>query len=122
MRSQAIESGNMLLVDEFFATEDDRFLTELRKLHKIESLVGLAERWKNDPRPWARQQIIKLLELPLSTPGHQPIIKRLFKQAEQNRDHELMAAFMVAFDKLLRLKRATLHRYDWQTRQAWSEE
>ncbi len=106
----------MLLVDEFFATEDDRFLAELRKLHKIEALVGLAERWKKDPRPWAREQIVKLLELPLDVPGHQPVVKRLFKQAEARRPRVdggipagLRSAGAVGRD---------VHRYDWQTRQS----
>ena len=53
----------------------------------------------------ARARFFKYLALPLDRPGHHPLVKRLFKQAEANRDHELMAAFLVAFDRLIRRQR-----------------
>ena len=54
--------------------------------------------------------------------GHHPVVKRLFKQAEAANDHELMAAFLVAFDRLVRRQRRIRIRYDLQTRQSWQEE
>ena len=50
------------------------------------------------------------------------MVKRLFKQAEASNDHELMAAFLVAFDRLVRRLRRMRHRYNFQTRQSWQEE
>ncbi len=111
-----------LLVDENFASQDDQFVDRVRTLTSPKYLAGLADRWKKDPRPWAREQIFKYLALPLDRPGHHPVVKRLFKQAEANRDDALMAAFLVAFDRLVRRQRRTRFRYNFQTRQSWQEE
>jgi hypothetical protein len=114
--------GSMLLVEEYFSTGDDRFLSELRLVRSPQSLAGLADRWKRDPRDWARRQILDYLDLPLDLAGHQPLVKRLFKQAEADSNDEQMAAFMTAFDRLVRLRRRTHRHYDWQTRTFWDEE
>jgi hypothetical protein len=111
-----------ILVDDNFATEDNQFVDRVRMVTALKYLAALADRWKKDPRPWARRQIFKYLAIPLDRPGHHPLVKRLFKQAEANHDHELMAAFLVAFDRLIRRRRRTRHRYNYQTRQSWQEE
>ncbi len=111
-----------LVVDESFATQDDRFVDRVRTVRVSKYLAGLADRWKKDPRPWAREQIFKYLALPLDRPGHHPLVKRLFKQAETARDDDLMAAFLVAFDRLVRRRRRMRYHYDWQTRQSWQDE
>lgn len=106
-----------LLIDESFANQDDRFVEQVRSVRSSKYLAGLADRWRKDPRPWARSQILQYLALPLDRPGHHPLVKRLYKQAEENRDLELMAAFLVAFDRLVRRARRTRFHYDWRTRQ-----
>ena len=111
-----------VLVDESFATEDDQFVDRVRMVSAPKYLAALADRWKKDPRSWARQQIFKYLALPLDRAGHHPVVKRLFKQAEASRDDELMAAFLVAFDRFVRHQRRTRYRYNFQTRQTWREE
>jgi len=111
-----------MLVDESFATQDDQFVDRVRMATAPKYLAGLADRWKKDPRPWSREQIGNYLALPLDRPGHHPLVKRLFKHAEAGGDHELMAAFLVAFDRLVRRQRRTRYRYDYQTRQSWQEE
>ena len=111
-----------LKVDESFAVEDDRFVDHVRMVTAPKYLAALADRWKKDPRPWARRQIFHYLALPLDRPGHHPVVKRLFKQAEASNDHELMAAFLVAFDRLVRRVRRMRSRYNFQTRQSWQEE
>lgn len=111
-----------LLVDESFATADEQFVNRVRLVTSPRYLAGLADRWKKDPRPWAREQIFKYLELPLDCPGHHPVVKRLFKHAEAAHDHGLMAAFLVAFDRLVRRQRRLRFRYDFQTRQSWQQE
>jgi hypothetical protein len=111
-----------VLVDESFATGDDQFIDRLRMVTSIKYLAALADRWKKDPRPWARLQIFRYLALPMDRPGHQPVIKRLFKQAEEGRDHELLAAFLVAFDRLVRRQRRTKYTYNFQTYQSTGEE
>ena len=94
-----------VLVDESFATEDDQFVDRVRMESAPKYLAALADRWKQDPRSSARQQIFKYLALPLDRAGHHPVVKRLFKQAEASRDDELMAAFLVAFDRFVRHQR-----------------
>jgi hypothetical protein len=112
----------MLLAEEYFANEDDHFVETLRQIHQLKPLAGLADRWKKDPRPWARKQVFVYLEQPLNCPGHQPIIKRLFKQAEENQDHELMTAFLVAFDRQVRREIRTKRRWDFRSRTVNEEE
>jgi len=116
------ERNSTLMLDEFFNAEDDRFTDELRKINSPSKLAGFADRWKKDPRPWARKQIFNYLDLPLDRPGHQPLVKRLFKHAHAQNDAELMAAFMAAFDRLVRRTRKTLWRYDLETRSSTEEE
>ena len=112
----------MLLAEEYFASEHPAFVETLRLVHQPKAIAALAERWKKDPRPWAREQTFAYFALPLNCPGHQPIVKRLFKQAEENQDHELMAAFLVAFDRQVRREIRTKRRWDMQTRGAIEEE
>lgn len=112
----------MLLVEDCFASQDAGFLSALRGITSAKLLAAFADRWKKDPRPWARQQIFAYLDLPLNCPGHQPIVKRLYKQAEEAKDHELVGAFLVAFDTLVRRVRRPHWRWDRETRQSYTVE
>jgi len=121
----SIPSANQpstVLVDESFASADDRFVALVREVMSPTYLAALADRWKKDPRPWARRQIFNYFAQPLDRPGHHPLVKRLFKQAEANNDHELMAAFLVALDRLVRRQRRIRYRYNAGTRQTSREE
>jgi len=122
MSAAASQPVSMLLVEEYFDHEDERFLPSLRQVTQWKQLAGFAARWKKDHRPWARQQIFFYLQEPLNVPGHQPLIKQLFKQAEENRDGELMGAFLVVFDGFVRFFRKNQWRWDWESRQTWQEE
>src|SRR5690349_10606831 len=115
-------AGQMMLAEEYFANEDDLFLETLRQVNQVKTLAGFADRWKRDPRPWARQQIFTYLAQPLNCPGHQPIVKRLFKHAEENKDHELMAAFLVAFDRQVRREIRMKRKWDFESRTVLEEE
>ena len=112
----------MLLAEEYYANENALFLETLRQANQPKSLAAFTDRWKKDPRPWARKQIFDYLAEPLNCPGHQPVVKRLFKQAEENKDHELMAAFLVAFDRQVRRKIHIKRRWDFRSRTAHEEE
>jgi hypothetical protein len=48
-----------------------------------------------------------------------PIVKRWLRHAEANGDDEIMAALMVAFDRLVRFGRTTRRHYDWETREVF---
>jgi hypothetical protein len=112
----------MLLAEEYFASENDLLIETLRQVGQPKSLAALADRWKKDPRPWARKQILDYLRQPLNCPGHQPLVKRLFKQAEENQDHELMAAFLVTFDRHVRRVIRTKRRWDFRSQTVDEEE
>jgi hypothetical protein len=114
--------ASTLVVDESFARQDDEFIERLRTVRNPKYLAGLADRWKQDPRPWAREQIFRYLALPMDRPGHHPVVKRLFKHAESKSDDELMAVFLVAFDRLVRRQRRMRYQYNFQTRQFSQEE
>lgn len=113
---------SFLLCEEYFAAGNDRFLDAFLETHTPQQLAGFLPRWQQDPRPWAREQMRRYLLHPLDSQGHQVVVKRLFKWAEQQGDTELMAHFAVAFDCLVRRVRKTRHRYDWQTRTSSQEE
>ncbi len=112
----------MLLAEEYFAGENELFLETLRQAAQPKSLAAFTDRWKKDPRPWARKQIFDYLAQPLNRPGHQPVVKHLFKQAEENHDHELMGAFLVAFDRQVRRHIIVKRRWDFRARTATEEE
>lgn len=114
--------ASFLLVEEYFASQDERFLTALCRFEEWKPLGAFAARWIADHRPWARAQLLEYLSRPLEHRGHQSLVKRLFKTAEEKQDDELMAAFLVAFDRIVRHKRQTKWRYDWQTRSSSQSE
>ena len=112
----------MLVVEEAFDIQSPNFLHELRKIENPGLIKSFADRWKSDPRPWAREQILAFLEDPLSTPGHETLVKRLLRHAEECRDDELMAAFLVAFDRSVRRVRRIHSRFDPATSTVVNEE
>jgi hypothetical protein len=111
-----------LLAEECFRMQDSRFIEALRGVTSAKWLAAFADRWKKDLRPWAREQIFAYLDLPMSCAGHQPVVKRLFKHAEENKDLELIGAFMVAFDVMVRRVRKQQWKWDRALRQSYTEE
>jgi hypothetical protein len=103
--------GSWSLVEELFAAGSERFVAELRQCHFADRLASFAPRWIADPRPFARQALEDYLALPLNSYRHEPLVKRLFKLAEKAGDDQLMGAFLVCFDRLVRRRRRTRNRY-----------
>lgn len=101
-----------LVLAELYDADDGAFLDRLLQ-HRgnFKPYLGLIERWKKDPRPWARRLKIEFATRENLHTDARIIFKRLFKQAWADRDHELMAAFMVTLDTQLRRKRATQYRF-----------
>ncbi len=96
------EHGSILLIEELFEHADPRFVPELLKSrHHLSGLRPLAQRWLRDKRPFARKALVKYIRLGTDLPGHRPLIKKLFKLAEEAGDEQLMLQFMVAFDRLV---------------------
>ncbi|MFI5381523.1 MAG: hypothetical protein ACHRHE_19675 [Tepidisphaerales bacterium] len=111
-----------LLLLEYLSAQDGRFLELLLQASDPKTLATVAETWKKDHRPWARQQILDYLDQPMLHPGHQPLVRRLFKNAEEKGDHELTGAFVAAFDVIVRRRLRTRHQWDRQSRAAWTEQ
>ncbi len=112
----------LALAIEYFSAEDGRFVETLREVTRARPLATFADQWKKDPRPWAREQVFAYLDGSPDCVGHQPVVKRLFKQAEENGDDELVAAFAVLFDRLVRHEQKTRVGYDGQSQSRWEEE
>ena len=106
--------SSLLLVREAFASQSPDFVPVLRNCCDQRGLAGFAEQWIADHRPWAHQQIIAYLDAGLDSPGHQGLVKRLYKAAEARRDDLLMGAFLVAFDRLVRRVRRQRWSYDYR--------
>ncbi len=117
----ALPAGSSLLIDEYFASGDQRFLAEVLECPNASKLKNLAARWYGDRRPLLRQLLLDYIDDGCDRPFHRPLVKQLFKFAEAGQDEEAMAHFLVAFDRLIshRLEKRT--RYDWKTRESWQE-
>lgn len=104
--------------ERYFDAQDERFVAALRATTAASNpaLTAFAARWSADNRPWAREQLFAYLAEPLDGRGHNGLVKRLYKHAEKQQDDELMAAFLVAFDRLIRLTRFEYKRYNPETR------
>jgi hypothetical protein len=122
MASPGDERGAWLLAEEELVAGSDNFLNSLCIMREPKALASLADKWKNDPRPWAREMMRQYVAMPFDHVGHQVVVKRLFKQAEARGDDEMMALFAVAFDRLVRRRRSTKGVYDRATRSYTSYE
>lgn len=102
-----------LVLAELYDSGDASFLSQLLSYRgNYKPLVGLIERWKKDRRAWAARLKIEFI-LSRSIPQDARVVfKRLMKQAEADRDHEVMAAVLVASDRLVRRKRTKRYTYE----------
>lgn len=105
-----------LLAEEQLSAGVDAFLDTIRGMTEPKALAGIAEKWKNDPRPWARQMIQRYLAMPFDKQGHQVVVKRLFKAAEARGDDAVMGVCLHAFDRLVRRVRKMDRKWHHQTR------
>lgn len=117
-----VAKPSKLLLDECYAAEDDRFVEEFKKFDSYKFLGEFVDKWVRDRRPWARTQIVQYLRSELNCPGHEVVFKRLFKHFEGEGDHEMMAHFMVALDRIVRRVRWLTYQYDWRSRRSSSRE
>src|SRR3954466_5649159 len=96
------DGGSWLLIEELLERGDPNFVNELRRIHDADRLGTLAARWYGDGRPVARRLLLESLAQPLNASRQEPLVKRLFKLAEQAADDEVMGQFLVAFDRTVR--------------------
>lgn len=111
--------ASTLALQEYFELGDERFLPELYRFNTkgaSRPLGAFAARWLRDERPFAREALVAYLEDGCERPFHRLLLKQLFKGAEKAGDDDLMARFVVAFDRLYKRKLYVRKRYDWQTK------
>lgn len=107
--------GDWLVVEECYERGDPRFVDEIRGFHDAETLARFAERWYRDIRPASRRLLLEYLDRPLNSFRHEPLVKRLFKLAEAAGDDEVMAAFLVLFDRSIRRVRRRKRHYEYRS-------
>lgn len=101
-----------LILAELYESGDGSFVEKIIEYRgNFKPLIGVIERWKKDNSPGSRQMKLAFIRDERLTDGHRLVFKRLFKQAWHDRDHELMAAFMVRLDRSLRRHRRTRYQY-----------
>lgn len=104
--------GSLLVLEDYFSSENPQFHAELRILNAGRRFGPFAEKWIKDARPWARQALRDtLLNGAFENPLLRPLVKRLFQLAEAAGDDEAMAWFAVAADRSVR--RAESRRWNW---------
>jgi hypothetical protein len=114
-------SGSTLMLDELFNAGDPRFLEEVLASTADKKLATLAVPWIDDHRPQMRRALLDYVDDGCDRYGHRGLVKKLFKSAEAKSDDELLAHFMVAFDRLSRrfvVERRAWDRGGWVTRKA----
>lgn len=115
-------TSSSLLLDELLEAGDVRVLPELLGSRAQKKLAGVAQKLLTDPRPFAREVLRGYIEDGCDRPGHRVFVKTVFKAAEKNNDVELMGRFAVAFDRLVKRRLVTAHRWDYQARRAFTEQ
>jgi hypothetical protein len=110
------------MLEEQFATESDQFLSSFRQFGSEKYLASFVDKWLKDSRTWAREQIVAYLTGNLNLPGHEVVVRRIFKHFHAKNDHQVMGVLMVVFDRMVRRSRVMTHHYDWSTRSSWSSE
>ncbi len=96
------QSTSWLLVEELWDRGDPSFVDELRQYTDSDRLGKFALKWYADQRPSSRRFLLDYLGRPLNAFRHEPLVKRLFKAAEKAGDDQLMARFLVLFDRSIR--------------------
>lgn len=104
--------GSWLLVEELLARGDSRFVDEVRKVSDAGKLGALAAPWYADRQPATRQLLFEYLSRPLNAYRHEALVKRLFKLAEKAGDDEVMARFLVLFDRSIRRSRRKKYHFE----------
>ena len=110
----ARHGGSLLLLDELFAAGDERVTDEILGAPAEKKLASLAAPWMSDARPAMRRALLAYIDDGCDRYHHKVLVKRLYKLAEGRGDDELLAHFLVAFDRLSHRRIAFVS--DWRAR------
>lgn len=98
------------------------FVEAIRQRVNAAALATFAETWYTDTRIEARRLLFAYLERPLNCPRHEPLVKRLFKFADNAGDDAVMARFLAALDRTIRRKRGVSRHWNRVSRSMESVE
>lgn len=101
-RQENTDASSKLLLEEYFLAEDARFLDCFRELQSSKYLASFVDKWIAKNSSWSREQLIIYLFGDLNLPGHEPVVRRIFKHFAEVKDHEMMGVLMVTFDRSVR--------------------
>jgi hypothetical protein len=105
------DNGSWTLAEQLLERGDSAFVAELRRITDANRLGEFAARWHADRRAASRRLLFEYLDQPLNSYRHEALVKRLFKLAEKTEDDELMARYLVAFDRTLRRRRRKVRQF-----------
>jgi hypothetical protein len=89
-------------VQDLFQRGDPAFVEQVRRVSDAERLGKFAAPWYKDRRPEARRLLLEYLKRPLNAYRHEALVKRLYKRAEEAGDDEVIAHFLLLFDRSVR--------------------
>src|SRR5262245_39715146 len=112
------ESPDWERVLALFRAGSPEFIAQLRLFTNAGVIAPFAEKWYTDGRPEARHLLFGYLDQPLNAPRHEPLVKRLFKLADNAGDDAVMARFLVALDRTVRRHRRMVTQWNYRTRRA----
>lgn len=117
-----------MVLEELLDAGDPRFWDELLKAREPppkvtkphtplprSKLTGFADKWVKHPSDFARRMLLRYVDDGCDRLGQRPLVRRLLALAEERKDHELLAHFVVAFDRLVVFKKK--NKYDYDVRQ-----
>jgi|SRR5579883_44188 len=100
-----------------FQSGSPEFVDAVYQSVNAAQLATFAETWWTDTRIEARRLLFAYLERPFNTPRHEPLVKRLFKFADNAGDDAIMARFLAGFDRTIRRRRVTKQKYNYRRRE-----
>jgi hypothetical protein len=117
-----------MILEELLDAGDPRFWDELLKAREAppkhaepgkplprSTLTSFADKWMKHPSDFARRMLLRYVDDGCDRLGHRPLVRRLFALAEERHDRELLAHFLVSFDRLVVFRKK--NRYDYDVRQ-----
>lgn len=110
------QGASTLLLDQYFEAGDERFLSELFSCTVETKFKPLSKKWFFDRRPFAREMLRRYIADGCDRPHQRLLVKRLFKFAEENEDHDLMSCFVVALDRMSKRALVEVEVYDYGRR------
>src|SRR5437667_2665277 len=119
-RRDVTDNGSWAYAEECLERGEPAFVDELRRITDADRLGNFAPKWYADRRPESRRLLLEYLKRPLNAFRHEALVKRLFKLAEQKGDDEVLAHFLVLFDRSVR--RVLRKRHHYQRGGSWDEE